>query len=569
MTESARLAAGAARDYPEAAKLAQPHGITLRQFSPHHYGLVAPYWRWDARPTTYNLMLMYDHNGEAPRLDTIQSRNPKWTLLQLIKTAVALLNKAAEIEIYDGAKDIPAVDELDVPTHNPDLVPFDPPYKTVGKSVPQQMKEAVAEMDLALFNAVPEEKAELVALPPTPPVQHPSPDQRFAIDTIINAPDSSALILTGMAGSGKTFVINHLQTLVPDMVVTAMTGTAAQLLRGRTLHSYAGLNWRDNSLIHKDEIDQRVKDCGLLVIDEAPMASVQCVQNLYNRFHFCGRIPKVVFSGDWCQLGAFTAPGGAQNDSLLTVMHAWTSVPVLKLTTQHRQAEDPEFLACLNDIRIGELTPRVRAMFDRRTVDKIPEDALRAEARRDTAAEINQERLAQLPGRMESFFWSQQYPMVNGRQRPPDPDEQPPEFRARFPKRLDLKIDALIIMLNNTLDWQNGTTGRVTGFGPGMIYVELQNGRKVSILKASEDIIDANGKVMCTVTQFPMQLAYAMTIHKFQGQTVKGKLGVNLSNHFAAGMTYVACSRVCRESDLFLTGYTRKLMVDYRALAYA
>jgi ATP-dependent exoDNAse (exonuclease V) alpha subunit len=380
-----------------------------------------------------------------------------------------------------------------------------------------------------------------------------SVDQKAVVDAIAGAP--GPFFLTGSAGSGKTFVINFLRNMVPRCVVTAMTGAAAQLVHGRTLHSFASIH-PQHGAVRSEKANRRVRECDLLVIDEISMASVDVIEQLYDRFDHAGHHPKLLMVGDFMQLPP------VEGEKLFGSW-IWAGCKVLKLTTQHRQA-NIDFISVLNDVRRGRLTEQVAAFVRSRTVKQLPDDCTHLMATRDPVARRNMQKLEELEGPK----WTSRIIIDNSPLR-----AAPTELemkRIRFPHLLVLKPKARIVLLTNDQAgrWVNGSTGVVDHVEPGTVHVALDAGGRVQVTKAEEEVLDAEGKPICIVRQYPLMLAWALTIHRSQGATLD-RVGIDLSGHFETGQTYVALSR-CRHPDgLFLTGSLHDIKVDHAAMIYA
>lgn len=384
-----------------------------------------------------------------------------------------------------------------------------------------------------------------------------SEDQIEAVRTIGEQP--GPFFLTGPAGTGKSFVIEFLKNNVDNCVVTAMTGAAAQLIGGRTLHSFAGLHPK-YGVVRSRRADEAVRDCDLLVIDEISMASVEILEQLDVRFRRARHRPKVLMVGDFLQLPPVEGKKVFDTET-------WQNCKVLKLSTPHRQGEG-EFLDILSQVRMGFVTEDVMKFVESRTVDMLPDDCVHLMARRAPVMKRNMQKLSELPGRPRTSRMEVTLPD------PENPNEEPKEptsqelGRARFAPVLSLKDDARVMLLtNDPMDrWVNGSTGIVSSIEVGSVWVELDSGDEVEVTKADEEVLDGDGKVICTVRQYPIQLAWATTIHKSQGSTID-RVGIDLEGHFETGQTYVAMSRCRTAGGLFLVGKLRKLLVDECALS--
>jgi ATP-dependent exoDNAse (exonuclease V) alpha subunit len=375
-----------------------------------------------------------------------------------------------------------------------------------------------------------------------------SDDQRCAVETI--RCKTGPFFLTGPAGSGKSHVIKYFRNMDPYCTVCAATGTAAQLIGGRTLHSFLGLH-PTYGLRNSRAAEERVRNCRMLVIDEISMVSDQTLELMYRRFDMAGHEPKILAVGDFLQLPPVEGLFAFESD-------LWNNFTELHLTKIHRQS-DLEFLQALNDIRVGSYTARVMDMIQSRTVDRLPDDCTHLVPHRATAETENTRRLNLLTTPLRKSTSS--------------PIETQKELTyldwvsTRLPHELYLKVGARVVMLTNSDFWVNGSTGVVQDIMNGLVLVRLDSGGIVEVSKEEEKILNGNGEVKFSHAQYPMSLAWALTIHKAQGMTID-RVGVVLDNHFAPGQTYVALSRAKTPAGLFLTGTLSNLIVSEKALRY-
>ena len=402
---------------------------------------------------------------------------------------------------------------------------------------------------------------------PPPPRSFPdlplSEDQQEAADLIEK--EDGPFFLTGPAGCGKSFLIEHLRKN-RSVNVCATTGIAAQLVRGRTVHSFLGIH-PQRGVFPSYLADQRVKATNLLIIDEISMASSELLDQIVERFEMAEHWPKIVAVGDLLQLPP--VDGGFIYENPM-----WETFRIIRLTTIHRQHDD-EFIGALNDLRVGNLSQKVHDLIASRRVDELPTDCTQLYPHKATVEKTNLQRLASLPGKEHIFKWE-----VVHRRKMKDKSKEEALFqracaRARFPKTLYLKEGARICMLNNHPDglWVNGSTGEVNGFERDRILVTLDNGRSVSVghnlgvsYLMEEQIFLSDDTPDLVIRQYPMMLAWALTAHKSQGMTLD-RVGIDLSNHFAPGMTYVALSRCRTKEGLYLVGDVSPIKVDAKSLA--
>lgn len=378
-----------------------------------------------------------------------------------------------------------------------------------------------------------------------------SEDQREAFDSINNK-DNHHLFVTGCAGSGKSFLVDYIRATTPRTAMTATTGAAAQIVQGRTLHSFAGIHPNFGTVDSK-KADARMRACDVLVVDEISMADPNLLLNLFRRFDRAGHAPKLILVGDFLQLPPVDGVPLFEADF-------WPMFRPICLSQQHRQ-KDGEFITALNDVRMGRFTDRVRDIIGSRTVPGLPMDCTQLVATRDMAEYINVERLGSLPGTLYRSDW-----LIKMED---DEADMPDVSKSRMVETLHLKNGARVVLLTNEPDglWVNGSTGNVDKVTNGSVRVNLDNGKTVDVGKVTDDWYDGDGNVLCTITQYPIRLAWALTIHRSQGMSID-RIGVNMNNHFAAGQTYVALSRCRTREGVYICGNLERLIVDPKALRY-
>lgn len=337
---------------------------------------------------------------------------------------------------------------------------------------------------------------------------------------------------------------------------------AAQLIKGRTLHSFCGIH-PNLGVVASRKANARVRSCNMLIIDEISMASSVLLEQVFERFDYAGHEPKLLVVGDFLQLPPVSGEYAFKSK-------LWPNFTKLHLTTNHRQS-DSSFLGALNDLRMGKVTDAVRALVSDRRVASLPTDCTQLFAYRNQAEETNAKRLESIDSKAFCSRWDVRWSGVPLKDKSPEGIAQ---GRARFPEQLILKVGARVVMLTNNVPedgfsepiWVNGSTGEVMGVVGDSVRVLLDNGREVTVRNEEEEVIDGDGHGQVVVSQFPMSLAWALTIHKAQGMTLD-KVGIDLHGHFERGQTYVALSR-CRSKDgLYLTNDLADVRIDQDALA--
>lgn len=361
------------------------------------------------------------------------------------------------------------------------------------------------------------------------------------------------VFLTGQPGTGKTYTINkYIEWLIDNGVmpaVTASTGIAAVHVSGSTIHSWAGVR-DDNALTAQDMDDilsnpwtrDRLCKCEVLIIDEISMVSAKLlnvVANLAmvarNSDKAFGGI-KVVAVGDFFQLPPVKGEFAFESE-------AWDQADfkVCYLHEQYRQ-NDKVFNDILTNIRAGHLTDDQKAVIRERVVDDASEldGAIRLDTHNHKVDTINDAKLSRLEGTPTTYKMDERG------------NEQVVKMlknNCLSPEKLVLKPGAKVMFTkNDTVEkrWVNGTQGEVVECGDHFVKVKLRSGVTVDVLAEDWEKCEGYGKnkhVIAMISQIPLKLAYAITIHKSQGMTLDEAV-IDVSHVFACGHAYVAVSRV-------------------------
>lgn len=373
-----------------------------------------------------------------------------------------------------------------------------------------------------------------------------------------------SVLLTGAAGAGKTYTLNQFIGRAREdgkvVAVTATTGLAATHLNGITLHAWAGIGIHDElprgfvQHLSKQRRDIILKT-DILVIDEVSMLHdfrLDMVEQVTREVRggdepFGGL--QVVLSGDFFQLPPVSR-GDARSGSFVTQSDIWNtgSFTVCYLHEQYRQADDQAYTDILNGIRAGSLLPSqlnaLRARGDQPPGTVVVTRLLTTNADVDT---INDVHLDELDGN------AYRYEMQTGGGKK---FIETLKKSCLAPEVLVLKAGALVMCIKNAKDrkYVNGSLGQVIGFEEGTNFpmVKLAGGKTITMLPDSWELMDGD-KRRATLTQIPLRLAWAITVHKSQGMTLDGAR-IDLSRAFVEGMGYVALSRVKDMDSLTLDG---------------
>ena len=395
--------------------------------------------------------------------------------------------------------------------------------------------------------------------------------QVLAYELIANT--NSSFFLTGRAGTGKTTFLRKVQKLVDKQFITlAPTGVAAILAGGDTIHSFFGLPMevcypgtmgkmneaRIQTLLHTDTI----------IIDEVSMVRCDIIdaidytmrKTLRSSLPFGGK--QVIFVGDMFQLPPVIARKEERelmhdlyqaDDCFFYKADVIKRMRLVKIEFQkvYRQ-DDKQFLDILEHVRLNKVTPEDLMHLNRRVCQPTKEDGMviTLASRNSTADAINEKCLAEID--------SEEYVYEGTVQGKFEEKRFPVEMTMR------LKVGAQVMFTRNDQHkrWANGTLGKVTKLAKDEIQVTTNAGETYVVPNCTWDSVtyeyDKEAKklkkeVTGTFTQYPLKLAWAITVHKSQGMTFE-KMSLDLSKGmFAAGQLYVALSRVQSLDGLFLS----------------
>lgn len=390
-----------------------------------------------------------------------------------------------------------------------------------------------------------------------------------------------SLFLTGKAGTGKSTFLRHIAaTTKKKHVILAPTGIAAINAGGATLHSffklpfhpllpndsrYSARNIRE-TLKYNAEKRKLLREVELIIIDEISMVRADIIDfidkvlRIYSRNMrepFGGK--QLLLVGDIYQLEPvlkeedrqFLQPFYPSSFFFDARVFRQMQLVSIELTKVYRQS-DPVFINILDHLRTSKVGTTDLVMLNQHVGAALENNdsklAITLSTRRDTVDYINEKRLEELPGEPTIF-----HGVIEG---------EFPESSLPTPQELVLKTGAQILFIRNDKEkrWANGTLGTIIGFGDeadGIIYVRTEEGADCDVERElwenvkytfNEKEQKIEEQAIGTYTQFPLRLAWAITVHKSQGLTFN-KVKIDFTGGvFAGGQTYVALSR-CTSLD--------------------
>lgn len=400
------------------------------------------------------------------------------------------------------------------------------------------------------------------------------------------------ILITGRAGTGKSTLLAYFRDHTKKkVVILAPTGVAAVNVSGQTIHSFFQFkpSVTPASIKRKKSAGKTIyKKLTTIVIDEVSMVRADLLDCIDKFLRFNGpdeKLPfggvQMIFIGDLYQLPPVVT--SAEREIFRTHYSSpyffsakvfdQLNMEFLELEKVYRQKDD-EFVRLLNTIRNRTVTDDDLAKFNARCDPQFEPPAgsfyLSLTSTNDLAAAVNEKRLAELPGKI----WKARGEIIG-------------DFGKEYlPTDVDLKLKrgAQIMLLNNDSygQWINGTIGKIRKFetdddGEEIIVADLDNGDTARISPYTWKIYrfflkneELRSEEVGSFRQYPVRLAFAVTIHKSQGKTFENVMIDVGRGTFAHGQMYVALSRCTTLAGIVLKQPLKKnhIMMDWQVVKF-
>ncbi len=401
------------------------------------------------------------------------------------------------------------------------------------------------------------------------------------------------VFLTGKAGTGKSTLLTYFRKMTSKrIVVLAPTGIAALNVGGQTIHSFFGFPPRPMKAgeIKKRKDDSIYKNLDAIVIDEISMVRADMLDNINlflkkngpRRDKAFGGI-QMIMIGDLFQLPPVISSEVEQQlldmqyySPFFFSAYALQGAPLqcYELSRVFRQLNQ-DFVHLLNQVRVGNAGSKIINALNKAYRGPYgitwTENTIILTATNYMARKINENRLNRLPSKLFSYKGIKEGE-VGKMQLPTD-------------EILTLKVDAQVMFVRNDMDgrWVNGTLARICELGTDYIMVEIVEADKVQRYDVQRDVWEMRkysfnqkkqeieSEVVGSFEQYPIRLAWAVTIHKSQGKTFEN-IVIDLGRGaFAAGQVYVALSRCTTLQGISLTKPLNPsdIFADEKVVAFA
>ncbi len=404
-----------------------------------------------------------------------------------------------------------------------------------------------------------------------------------------------SVFLTGKAGTGKSWLLKALTPcLTKKHIILAPTDIAALQVGGENIHTFFGFEWRaympnDENIppLPSSKIEL-LKEVELIIIDEISMLRCDLMnaidlslrQNLQIDLPFGGK--QLLLIGDLYQLPPILSEKDKDTVNVLRTNYSSRyffsakafekdfEYQIVELSKVYRQ-KDKKFISLLNAIRINQLSDEHIKLLNQRYVKIPPQDKkyrITLATSNAIVKQLNEKKLAEIEEDLYHIEALQQGEFAN--------------VGSNFPTDniIDLKIGAQIMFVRDDEQgrWLNGTLGLVLGIAQNHITIEIRDGNsKVkmeverhtwfkTIYVWDRETERVKKQTIGSFIQFPIKLAWGITIHKSQGQTFDNVI-INMgSKAFATGQTYVALSRCTSFRGIILKRpiYNEDIFVDKR-----
>ncbi len=413
----------------------------------------------------------------------------------------------------------------------------------------------------------------------------------FLSVTIDKLNNKQNVFLTGGAGVGKTTitreVIKHFEQDAKKVAKLASTGMAATLINGQTLHSFLDLgiasDLKSLELNGKLEIKKKIKklihSMDLIVIDEISMVSDTLLDMIKLRLLQADFRGALLVVGDFLQLPPVVRGYGEVRFAFES--ESWEEFDFFTIELTHiYRTDDEAFIKLLHNVRYGYVDENVHNNLNK-YIKALPEDLSQFTflfGKNESASRHNKNQLSYI----DAELFCKEAQIVKHLKSVKDVEIERFMNDSRIEKDLELKIGAPVLFTRNSWNYFNGERGIVVNVDNNFVYVQKSDEKVVKLeavaqSKATwkEKTVDGKKEMLeeniFSVYQFPIKLAFAITIHKSQGMSIVDLI-IETNEIFAPSQFYVALSRSSKPQRLNLIApkcqWYEIVFVNHKALAF-
>jgi len=399
----------------------------------------------------------------------------------------------------------------------------------------------------------------------------------YKSETLSHLQNGKNVFLTGGAGVGKTTltreIIEAYEAEAKKVAKLASTGMAATLIGGQTLHSFFDLGIandldaleQNGKLEPKKKVKKLIHSMDLIVIDEISMVSDALFEMIVLRLKQAEFKGVLLVVGDFLQLPPVVR--GSSEVHFAFESDAWASCDFVKIELTHiYRTDDKEFIELLHAVRFGAIDETVHNALNS-FIKPLPNELREYTflfGKNISASHHNKEQLKEIDG--EHF--SKEAQIIKHKKSVSDKEIERFMQDARIEATLELKVGAPVLFTRNAWNYYNGERGEIVNVDASYIYVQKSDGKVVKLEQVAQSKSEWQEKVVkgkkelveeerFSIYQYPVKLAFAITIHKSQGMSIENLI-IETREIFAPSQFYVALSRSSNPKSLILIAPQRQ-----------